>query len=256
MRLLVLPRLHSGLLKFSKNFVSSRQQRTKPFAISTRRAYKETSGAGKLRFRNRSIENSTRNWFEKIVIGPSKLCPFAPPFSISAKTNNFMRIIASNACNAEEAVTQVASEVKLLFREKKTCDEEHDSHHETTLIAFDESKFRDVQKFQSFVQLSWKMQMEAVVDAGFGNDLQLVLFHPKAMHDTYSEYECENSTPDAAVYTIRSPHPTVHLLREQDVIRAVQSGYPNLDQLPTRNKAKLRRLGLEKCVENLKKCYE
>lgn len=122
--------------------------------------------------------------------------------------------------------------------------------HETTLIVFDPAAIPDVRDFRSFVQLSWRLQLEAVVDHGHGEDLQLVLFHPEAKHDTYTA-----SSGDAADYTIRSPFPTVHLLREMDVMQAVTSGYPELESLPARNKAKLRKLGVEQCASRLDECY-
>ena len=83
--------------------------------------------------------------------------------------------------------------------------------------------------FRDFVRFSWRLQEEAVGDA-YVPHLQLVLFHPRAVHQTYASASNASDDVDderaAADYTIRSPFPTVHLLRERDVLRAVQSGYP------------------------------
>ena len=46
--------------------------------------------------------------------------------------------------------------------------------------------------------------MQAIVQEGHADHLQLVLFHPEAVHSAYTE-----GPPDAADYTIRAPHPTV-----------------------------------------------
>ena len=93
------------------------------------------------------------------------------------------------------------------------------------------------------------LQEEAIVDGGFASEIQIVLFHPAATHSAYAE-----GPEDAADFTIRSPHPTVHLLREMDVLAAVQSGYPEPWQIPTRNKSKLRAQGLDACRARLGAC--
>ena len=109
----------------------------------------------------------------------------------------------------------------------------------------------------------------------YENDVQIVLFHPKATHQTYghqsfpslsssggpvNQQEQKGHDPDeieyatAGDYTIRSPYPTIHLLREQDVLAAVRSGYPQLEYLPTRNQAKMNELGVQRCKELLERC--
>ena len=45
---------------------------------------------------------------------------------------------------------------------------------------------------------------------GLVGHLQLVQFHPNAVHSVYAE----TSVPDAADFSIRSPLPTFHFLRE------------------------------------------
>mmetsp|Transcript_10085 Transcript_10085/g.15785 ORF Transcript_10085/g.15785 Transcript_10085/m.15785 type:complete len:84 (+) Transcript_10085:296-547(+) len=48
----------------------------------------------------------------------------------------------------------------------------------------------------------------------------------------------------SADYALRSPHPTFHFLREKDVLAALQSGYPNPEEIPARNAVKLDQVGL------------
>ena len=72
---------------------------------------------------------------------------------------------------------------------------------------------------------------------GYTDDLQLVLFHPKATHDTYTEQlngddDCDSIDGDPADYTIWLPFPVIHLLRQADVLDAVTSGYNNMEMLP------------------------
>lgn len=87
---------------------------------------------------------------------------------------------------------------------------------------------------------------EAIVQAGLQASLQVVLFHPKAVHSLYGE---QPPTADggeggaAADFSIRSPFPTFHFLRESDIMAAVTSGYPQPEQIPGRNARKLAALG-------------
>jgi uncharacterized protein len=191
----------------------------------------------------RCIDLSTRNWLEQVVIR-EKLCPFAPPL---LQSPGLLRIVSSNATSDEEAIIDVAHEVQLLM------DNGNDSLHETTLVVLDHPAF--VHDFRDFVRLSWKLQEEAI-GATYLNQLQLVLFHPRATHQTYGAGgQDDDDDAAAADYTIRSPHPTIHLLREQDVLRAVTSGYPHLDTLPDRNKAKFIAQGLDICKARLADCH-
>ena len=122
--------------------------------------------------------------------------------------------------------------------------------HETTLIVFG-GNF--VQDFHDFVRLSWILQSDAVVAGGYVDDVQLVLFHPSAKHQTYGT---DDKDGNAADFTIRSPYPLVHLLREVDVMQAVSGSYPSLQDLPTRNKKKMQAQGVSVCRNRLLDCYD
>jgi uncharacterized protein len=180
---------------------------------------------------------ATQKWFESVVL-KQKLCPF----TFSLIPNNALRIVASDADSTKTAVQSVREEIQYLM-------EDPDNTHETTLVVFDHSHSY-VREFRDFVRLSWELQDQAIGEK-YLSKLQLVLFHPKATHQTYGEALEDNP----ADYTIRSPYPTVHLLREEDVLRAVESGYPNLESLPSRNQKKLLDQGLEACQKRLHDCY-
>jgi len=247
---------------------------------------------------------ATKKWLERIVIG-EKLCPFAAPLlkhnncSSSSNNNNqgllsssssssLLRIVSSSATTVEQVVEDVRSEVFDLMMDNNPVDAATTTaiaRHETTLIVLGtatttgESQQQQQQQqgggeqpsflndYREFVRLSWELQTEAVGEA-FRDSLQLVLFHPRATHQTYattmtSDEEEEDdgggggaaAAAAAADYTIRSPYPTIHLLREQDVMKAVLSGYPDLEYLPSRNKAKFVKQGITKCRERLEECY-
>jgi uncharacterized protein len=214
---------------------------------------------------------ATQKWIERVVVG-EKLCPFAPAL-LAADT---LRVVVSPATSETQAVAAIRSEARLLFGadEKTQLDENYDVNasdiaaispplsqqqrhlqprHETTLVVFD-APF--VQDFRDFVRLSWVLQEEAIVHGGFQNDLQLVLFHPNATHQTYRDSASLDEGDEAAGdFTIRSPYPTVHLLREIDVMQAASGGYPNLSELPTRNKLRLVAQGYAHCKGRLDECY-
>lgn len=204
----------------------------------------------------------TQKWLESIVIR-EKLCPFAPPVTFGAQPK--LRIFISNASSHDEIVKEVQSEVDLLVGDcyKRTASESQDypdehmihemSRPETTLIVLNEEKCPSLHDFRDLVHLSWRVQTESILQHGHEKDLQIVLFHPLAKHDTYSVQIGDEE--DAADYTIRSPFPIIHLLREEDVLKAVKSAYKDLEGLPSRNKAKMREQGLRVCKTRLEACW-
>ena len=60
---------------------------------------------------------------------------------------------------------------------------------------------------------------------------------------------------DAADFAVRSPFPTIHLLRERDVMAALKA-YPDAEGIPQRNAARLRDQGAEACARRLEAVYE
>lgn len=192
-------------------------------------------------------EKATIKWFRTIVVG-EKLCPFAAPL---LKQDSLLRVVASHAKTAKQAIQEVHEQVTALVGEDRQ------DTHETTLIVFDDHYDSFVYNYLDFIRLSWSLQEEAIGDV-YRDLLQLVLFHPRATHQTYAA----TSVGDGGIneeqpsdYTIRSPYPTIHLLREQDVMKAVQSGYPDLEYLPSRNKAKLTQQGIDVCRDRWRACF-
>jgi len=219
----------------------------------TRRSL-EVSFRGRIRRWNHDHVQATKNWFYRVVIG-EKLCPFAPPL----QNNDTLRIVSSNAQDESQAIADIRSELNLLIpsstndsavSSENTLDEEKKVQplHETTLVVFKDGFVDD---FRDFVRLSWVLQSEAVVECGYLNVVQLVLFHPRATHQTYAGEEEQS----AADYTIRSPYPTIHLLREADVLRAASGGYPNIEEIPSRNKKRFLDQGIAVCQDRLQHCY-
>jgi len=189
---------------------------------------------------------ATMKWVDTIVI-QQKLCPFAPP----VRDAPHLRIKISEATSHDEIIAEIGREAHLLVGEFDPISPIVE-RPKTTLVVLDEEKCPSLCDFRDLVRLSWRVQEEAINKYSYTEDLQQVLFHPQASHDTYAE----RSDDDAADYTIRSPFPTIHLLREVDVMNAVTSGYPDLEGIPSRNKKKMRQDEIEVCARRLYVCKE
>ncbi|CAM9843140.1 unnamed protein product, partial [Heterosigma akashiwo] len=183
-------------------------------------------------------------WLDSIVI-KQKLCPFAPPVRNAPQ----LRIKVSDAESHDDIIKDIEKEAHLLVSESDPY-AALSERPETTLVVLNTNKCESLADFRNMVSLSWRVQEEVINEHSYTLSLQLVLFHPKAKHQTYAE----GFEEDAADYTIRSPFPIIHLLREADVMKAVTSGYNDLENLPSRNKNRLRKDGLQVCAQRLENC--
>lgn len=107
---------------------------------------------------------------------------------------------------------------------------------ETTLLIHP-YVLEDFYAFNDFLEIAEGQ----LLDLGLEGEIQLASFHP--------EYQFEGTTLDAVEnYTNRSPYPILHLLREESVTKV--AGDPDeLLEIPRRNIALLKNLGLKKVVE-------
>ena len=162
----------------------------------------------------------TRNWLEKAVIGLN-LCPFAKAVYVKQQ----VRFVLSDATTPEALLEQLAEELLLL---RDTPVEQVD----TTLIIHPEV-LGDFLDYNDFLE-----NADAAVEAlDLQGILQVASFHP--------QYQFAGAAPDdVSNYTNRSPYPTLHLLREDSVERAV-AAFPDPDVIVERNIATLDQLGVE-----------
>ncbi len=161
---------------------------------------------------------ATRRWLERAVIGLN-LCPFAR--AVVAKRQ--VRMVLSDASTPEALLEQLGEELLLL---RDTPAEQID----TTLLVHPDV-LQDFLDYNDFLE-----QADALVEAlGLEGVLQVASFHP--------QYQFADSGPDdIANFTNRSPHPTLHLLREDSIDRAV-AACPDPDVIVERNIATLEQLG-------------
>jgi len=162
----------------------------------------------------------TRTWLEQIVIGLN-LCPFAKAVYVKDQ----VRFVLSDATTVEALVEELAEELVLL---RDTPAEQID----TTLIVHPDV-LTDFLDYNDFLD-----NADAAIEAlDLQGILQVASFHP--------QYQFEGVAPDdVSNYTNRAPYPTLHLLREDSVERAV-AAFPDPDVIVQRNIETLDTLGIE-----------
>jgi len=162
----------------------------------------------------------TRKWLEQIVIGLN-LCPFAKAVYVKDQ----VRFVLSDATTPEALVEELAEELILL---RDTPAEQID----TTLIVHPDV-LTDFLEYNDFLD-----NADAAIEAlDLQGILQVASFHP--------QYRFAGVAPDdVSNYTNRAPYPTLHLLREDSVERAV-AAFPDPDVIVERNIDTLDKLGIE-----------
>lgn len=173
----------------------------------------------------------TRRWVGEVVVG-FNLCPFAHrPF------NNGQ--IRYRVC----LETDFDAIYRALLQEADTLLSLPVAEAETSLFIIPNA-LGDFDEYLDMLEVAG----EALGEAGLDGILQLASFHP--------DYQFEGSDPDdPANYTNRSPYPTFHLIREQE-LEAALVNYPEPEKIPERNVAYLRELGLERVAGILARICE
>lgn len=159
-------------------------------------------------------------WLHDCVLA-LELCPFAAP----VLRDQSLRIAVCEAAETERQLQYFLAELDRL-----QASEEADIS--TTLLVFANGPAA----FEDFLELVEQTQLllEQVQLKGL---VQLAHFHP--------QYRFANEPEgDPSHYTNRSPLPVIHLLRESMMGRVIEA-YPDPEEIPGRNIARLRALGLE-----------
>ena len=162
----------------------------------------------------------TRAWVERAVIG-LQLCPFAR----APQATGRVRYALSEASDAEALLADLVAELGRLGAESS-------EGIETTLLVHPHvlNDFDDYNEFLSRAD-------EALVAVDLEGVIQIASFHP--------DYRFAGSAPDdISNATNRSPHPTLHLLREASIERALVS-FADPESIYTANIATMERLGAE-----------
>jgi hypothetical protein len=165
-------------------------------------------------------ERRTRRWIEEAVID-LEFCPFAASFYHGDR----VRIAFSEAEEPLEAVDAAIEEVDHLL-------DSQPADVATTLIVYS----RALARFRTFLDVAETVR-GALDEVGATGILQVATFHPDYQFAGTEREDLQN-------YTNRSPYPTLHLLREEDVTRAVED-HPDPEAIPENNIARLEEMGRE-----------
>lgn len=167
-----------------------------------------------------NAEHDTRIWLERAVIGLN-LCPFAKSVHVKGQVH----YAVSRAQTSEALLDDLMEELKDLVALDATV-------RDTTLLIAP-ACLSDFLDFNDFLALA----DQALVDLDFDGVIQIASLHP--------QYQFAGTQADDVTnFTNRSPYPTLHLLREDSIDRAV-AAFPNAEAIFEVNMQTLETLGAE-----------
>ncbi|WP_100656388.1 DUF1415 domain-containing protein [Alteromonas flava] len=169
---------------------------------------------------------ATRFWLQNVVIGEN-FCPFAKR-EFERQT---IRYVSCDMHSIDQQAEMVLQECAYL---------ENNSAVETTLIIYHPAHREvaqaqhNIYNFDDYLVLA-ELAQSTKTRAGYDGLFQLATFHP--------DY-CFAGEPahDASNFTNRSPLPTLHIIREASIDRALKT-YKNPEQIPAVNIERARALG-------------
>lgn len=160
----------------------------------------------------------TRAWLEQAVIGLN-LCPFAK----AVHTKGQVRYVLSASREPEALLEELLHELAHLASADP-------AQVDTTLLVHPHV-LHDFLDFNDFLAVA----EAALAQAGLEGVLQIASFHPQFQFDGTDADDITNATN-------RSPYPTLHLLREASIDRAV-AAFPEAEAIYEANMRTLERLG-------------
>jgi uncharacterized protein len=164
------------------------------------------------------VEETTRRWLERAVIGLN-LCPFAKAVHVKGQVH----FAVSAAVCWKELLADFEREVDALLA--------FDAAERDTTLLMAPRCLEDFFEFNALVTEGERL----LAQRGLDGTLQLASFHPRFQFAGTEADDITNATN-------RAPYPTLHLLREASVDRAVQA-FPDASAIYETNMATLRRLG-------------
>lgn len=171
----------------------------------------------------------TRAWVDRAVIGLN-LCPFAKAPQVKGQ----VRYVLSGATTTEALRAQLVDELNRLA-------ETPAERIETTLLVHPQV-LTDFADYNDFLDVA----DAAVEELGLEGVVQVASFHP--------QYQFADSTADdVSNATNRSPYPTLHLIREASIDRAV-AAFPAAESIFEANIATMNALGAEGWAELQRQC--
>ena len=161
---------------------------------------------------------ATREWVERAVIGLG-LCPFAH----APHRDGRIRFVHTRVTTQSALADVLADELERLSQSSR-------DEIETTLIVHP-GVLGDFLDYNDFLDVA-----DAVVaELGLEGEIQVASFHPQYQF-------AGTAADDISNYSNRSPYPTLHLLREESIDRAVVA-FPDAGEIFERNIETLEKLG-------------
>ena len=161
---------------------------------------------------------ATQQWLEAAVIGLN-LCPFAKAVHVKQQVH----YACSTATTAEALLQALRTELQALVATDPAV-------RDTSLLIAPEF-LQDFLDFNDFLQLADQL----LVDMGLDGVVQIASFHPHYQFAGTLEDDVTNCSN-------RSPFPTLHLLREDSIDRAVEA-FPQAEAIFEKNMQTLQALG-------------
>ena len=164
------------------------------------------------------VIEDTRRWVQRAVIGLN-LCPFAK----SVEVKQQVRYVVSVASGAKPLLADLKRELLALVGADPAA-------LDTTLLIAPDG-FAEFLDFNALLERADRL----LVDLDLDGVLQIASLHP--------QYQFANTEPDDITNcTNRAPYPTLHLLREDSVDRAV-AAFPNPGAIFENNMQTMQDLG-------------
>jgi len=162
----------------------------------------------------------TRAWVERAVIGLN-LCPFAKAVQVKGQ----VRYVVCASAEPEALLSALIDELHALAN----CEP---SETDTTLLIHPAAltDFLDFNDFLAVVD-------DTLDDLGYAGTLQVASFHPQFQF-------ADTGVGDVSNATNRSPYPTLHILREASIDRAV-AAFPDPETIFEANIQTLEKLGAD-----------
>lgn len=165
-----------------------------------------------------TVVQDMRTWLERAVIGLN-LCPFAKAVHVKGQ----IHYVASLATEPQELLQDLARELKAL------ASMEPEARDTTLLMA--PLCLPDFLDFNDFLAEA----DHKLVDLDLDGMLQIASFHP--------DFQFAGTTADDITnFTNRAPYPTLHLLREASIDRAVEA-FPEAETIFEKNMQTLAQMG-------------
>jgi len=164
------------------------------------------------------VADDTRRWLQRAVIGLN-LCPFAK----SVDVKGLVHYAVTRSVGFKDLLADLKSELNALAAAEDTV-------RDTTLFIAPDG-LQDFLEYNDFLAQANRL----LAKMGFDGVFQLASLHP--------QYQFADAPADAITnFTNRSPYPTLHLIREASIDRAVKA-FPHAEAIFETNMRTMERIG-------------